>query len=128
MKRVLVVDDDAISCMLFTVVFEEEGLQVRSAATVEEACEIASTFHPDAAICDWMLNGAAEGLDAAKALQRAVPGISIVFVTGMSREVVQSAAQGIRYDGVFVKPVDTKQLLDFLISLPRATQASASAG
>lgn len=52
---VLVIDDDAASAKLMSVVLEEEGSSVRAVRSAEDALEVLPTFQPRAIILDLLL-------------------------------------------------------------------------
>lgn len=50
--RLLVVDDDADTREILTLIFEMEGAEIRSVASASEALELISPFKPDILISD----------------------------------------------------------------------------
>ena len=80
--RVLVVDDELAARESLTELLSTLGhVVVDAVATAEDAEARARELHPDAILLDVHLPGA-NGIDAAQAISRALPGVAIVLISG----------------------------------------------
>jgi PAS domain S-box-containing protein len=109
---VLVIEDDAGLRHATRRWLEGRGLQVETAADVNEAgARIASGFRPELAICDLHLAHGASGLDAVQALRKALGAeLQVLMLSGDSSVAARCAAraQGV---SLLLKPVDPEDLL-----------------
>jgi len=80
--RVLIVDDEPVFLTALGMLLEREGFEVRTAAGAQEALELAAPFAPDVLIVDWLLRGAADGVDVAESLRRAGQSPQLILITG----------------------------------------------
>lgn len=122
MSRILVVDDEESICWSFRELLGEEGHQVETAATAEEALRLASATSFDAVVLDVRLPGA-DGLSALPRLRERVGSAPIVVMTAfgdLETAVKAVAAEAFDY---LVKPFD----LDHVSAVVRrALEASRS--
>jgi DNA-binding NarL/FixJ family response regulator len=107
---VLVVEDEFLIAQGLRLQVEDMGLTVcGTAASADEAVELAQQHRPALVLMDMRLQGEKDGVDAALAIFAAV-GSKVVFVTG-SREA--STLERIKLDhpsGLLFKPVSDYQL------------------
>jgi two-component system response regulator RegA len=80
-SRILIVDDNADLAASLGRSFERRGYSVRTAASTEEAVDIAPVFQPEHAVVDLRMGGAS-GLECVKALHAFDPIMRIVVLTG----------------------------------------------
>lgn len=118
MKKILVVDDEAISALFLGSALEEEGFEVRVVTRAEEALIADTEFHPDFLITDWMLKDAKDGVQVATTLLSRNPNLKVIFVTGMAQEMLKTQAANIHYQAIIVKPVDIDAVVQLLRSPP----------
>ncbi len=118
MKKILVVDDEGVCTLYLSLALQDEGFQVESALKADQAIEIGTAFQPDYLITDWMLKDGKTGVDVARALKQINPQLHVVFITGMSKEMLDKQTEGLHYDAVLVKPVELTQILDILNAPP----------
>jgi two-component system response regulator RegA len=106
----LVVEDDEILRERLARAFRARGLDVRAAATVEEAEQLASSDPPDLALVDLRL-GSSSGLDLVAALNRIDPETTIVVLTGYGS--VATAVEALRRGAAhyLTKPADADEIL-----------------
>ena len=117
--RVLVVDDEPLIVTGLRVFLEDEGMQVESAASGEEAVDIIRNDSGiDVCIMDMRLPGM-NGDSTIRALHAICPDLKFIIHTGSVEYRLSSVlkAIGVRRDHIFIKPVND------LASLVTAIQA-----
>jgi len=109
-KSVLIVEDQHVIAMGFSVQIEDMGLEVCAIAdTAERAVAYAQLHRPAVILMDMRLSGEQDGADAAQAIRDSV-GSKFIYITG-SRE--QQTIDRIDLDNAFAilfKPVSRRQL------------------
>ena len=117
---VLVVDDEALIADLWATMLEDMGLEVcGTAATAEEAVQLAQTQRPKVVLMDVRLRGAMDGVDAAIAIHQSV-GSKVIFITA-SKEPSTAARIDLDHPwGVLFKPVTER---NFQATVSAAMQA-----
>lgn len=107
--RILVVDDDAKISSLLRRSLAFEGFEVKTAASGEEALQIALPFEPELVILDIMMPGL-DGWEVCKRL-RAAGDTAILMVT--ARDDVEDRVRGLDLgaDDYLVKPFALEELL-----------------
>lgn len=91
--RVLVVDDDPVTCMLLIEVLERQGFRVELAIDGRSGLDRALTGHHSAILLDYQLPDIM-GLDLLKALRAKGVAAPIIMITGRGNEdVAFEAAQ-----------------------------------
>ncbi|HJU12480.1 MAG TPA: response regulator [Candidatus Binataceae bacterium] len=104
---VLVVDDIPTNLKLARVVLSAEGLEVRTAASAEEALEVLQTFTPRVILMDIQLPGL-DGLELTRQL-KADPqrrDIIILALTAYAMKGDMEKALAAGCDGYISKPID----------------------
>jgi CheY-like chemotaxis protein len=106
MKKVLVVDDQAMLRELIAVVLRGEGLGILEAASGEEAVAIARSEKPDLILLDIMMPGGMDGLEVARLLKRAPETCNcpIVAVTAKVQKADRVKALEAGIDEYLAKP------------------------
>jgi DNA-binding response OmpR family regulator len=119
--RVLLVEDDDAIRGAFTILLEDSGYDVRSAATGGDALRLAAADRPDVVVLDLGLPDA-RGVDVARALTAPSAGrrIPIVALTGRGLEADRAAALEAGCALYLVKPVNTRELLDAIDTLSQS--------
>jgi CheY-like chemotaxis protein len=109
-KSVLIVEDQHVIAMGFSVQIEDMGLEVCAIAdTAERAVAYARLHRPAVILLDMRLSGEKDGADAAQAIRESV-GSKLIYITG-SRE--QQTIDRIDLDSAFAilfKPISRRQL------------------
>lgn len=104
---VLVVDDNLTNLKLARVVLSAEGLEVRTAASAEEALEVLNTFTPRLILMDIQLPGL-DGLELTRQLKADPRRRSIIVIAlaayAMKGDMEKALAAGC--DGYMSKPID----------------------
>ncbi len=110
MARLLVLDDEEGIRESLDFLLSGEGIDVATAATAQEALDIATRFRPQVLIADWALVGES-GIDVSKALREAFPGLQTIMITGFSGEDLRAAARNEPFFAIMEKPFDIDDLL-----------------
>src|SRR5687767_188782 len=84
--RVLCVDDHHDTSEMLQLLLSEEDYQVHTAATVEQACEMAAKTQYDLYVLDKRLPDGT-GLELCEKLNRLTPGVPCIFYTGDAYEI-----------------------------------------
>lgn len=80
-RRLLVVDDEALVRTLLSDVLRGSGFDVATAANAAEARQVVERFDPDAAVIDIHLGSGPSGLHLGHALHRSCPQMGLLFLT-----------------------------------------------
>lgn len=125
-RRLLVVEDQALMRDLLAGVLEERGFVVAAAANAAEATRVASRFDPDGAILDVDLGDGPDGIALAHGLLRRLPHLAVVFLTDAADPRV--AAAGPLPDGSSVAYLGKARITDLerLIAAVEATLTDAT--
>jgi two-component system response regulator RegA len=113
-RSILIVEDDLPLQNALARAFEREQFEVRTAATLKEACEIAYSLAPEFAVLDLSLQDG-YGMALVAHLREARPGIRIVVITGydsIASSLVALKAGVIDY---LAKPVRAEQVVAAII-------------
>ena len=122
--KVLLVDDDEVARMSLTMVLEQSGFAVTSAANVPEALKYISTGCYDVLLSDLHMPGAGDGLTVVSAMKHANP-MAVTLLLSAFPEMT-AAAQAIvqQADEILVKPIEPISLLQIIQQ--RSSNGSAS--
>ena len=110
-RTIIVVEDDVAAREAVALYLEHRGFTVRSAATAEDALQLAAGDTPGIAICDWHLGGGANGVDVARQLQRDY-GTKIIFMTAFPVDELQAATSNLDVRAFLRKPLSLSKLAD----------------
>lgn len=93
MKKVLIVDDDAVSGKLLKAILQKQGWQITFTITPEEALRLAAIEHFDLLISDVNLNADKSGLDLLRIMREQCP---VILITGFGtlETAVEAAREG----------------------------------
>jgi len=107
-KSILLVEDNQMNVQLVQVLLADEGYDLRSAFTADEALSILATFRPGLVLMDIQLPGKS-GLDLTRQLRsnRAMNDTKIVALTGYGSKDDEQTCQDAGCDGYIVKPINT---------------------
>lgn len=113
-KRILIVEDEAISAMLLARTLADIGYSVaKIVATGEDAIESAETDRPDIIAMDIRLAGKLDGIDAASAIAAKL-NIPIIFMTGYDDRATRDRAMRLKPLCYMVKPLDLEKFRDLM--------------
>ena len=105
----LIVDDEASLRDFLTIVFEEEGCRVETAASLADAHAALQKREPDLVLCDLMLPDGS-GLDLLREIKSQNPSIAVVMITAhMSTKSAVEALKAGAHDYI-AKPFDIDEL------------------
>ena len=107
-KSILIVEDDEMNQQLVQVLLANEGYDLRSALSPEEALSVLADFKPGLILMDVQLPGKS-GLDLTREL-RAKPemkGTSIIALTAYGRKDDEQNCLKAGCDGYIAKPIDS---------------------
>src|ERR1700744_6327119 len=112
--KVLLVDDDEVARLGLTMILEQSGFEVTSAANVSEALKCISTGWYDVLLSDLHMPGAGDGLTVGSAMKHANPAAATLLLSAFPE--MTAAAQAIlqQADEILVKPIDLLSLIEII--------------
>lgn len=119
-KKILIADDEPDILEILEFNLQQEGYEVVTAKTGDEAIEKAKQTMPDLIILDVMMPGK-NGIEVCNLL-RSMPGFNktlIIFLSAMSDEVTEIKGLETGADDYLTKPISSKILLSKVNSLFR---------
>lgn len=122
-KHILIIDDDALLRRSLAFNLEQAGYRTSTAASAEDALNLARRDSPDLILLDIGLPGM-DGLDALRAFQQQAD-IPIIFVTARRREVDQALGLELGADDYVTKPFDLNVLLARVKAVLRRAERSS---
>jgi DNA-binding response OmpR family regulator len=110
-ERILIVDDTPINLKLTRMLLMDEGYQVLTAGTADEAMEAIRTHHPQVVLADIQLKGM-DGLQLTRRIKRdpATREITVIALTAFAMAGDEGRALDAGCDGYITKPIDTRTL------------------
>ncbi|MDQ3170042.1 MAG: response regulator transcription factor [Acidobacteriota bacterium] len=124
--RVLVVEDDERTARWLMLYLEREGLEVRVAATADEALASVTEAPPALVLLDVMLPGAG-GFDVCRAI-RAGSTVPIIFITARTGEDDRLTGFDLGADDYITKPFSPREVVARVRAvLRRSTDTAAGA-
>ena len=107
--NLLIVDDEASLRDFLTIVFDEEGWQVETAASLGEARAAVQKQEPDVVLCDLMLPDG-NGIDFIRDVRASNPAVLFVMITAHTS--TRSAVEALKAGAVdyIAKPFDIDEL------------------
>lgn len=109
---VLIVEDETDIRAMISGILEDEGYQVREAATSEEALEAVKTRKPNLVVLDvWLKGSGMDGIEVLAALKSRYQNLPVIVISGHG--TVETAVSAIR-KGAFdyiVKPFKAEKLI-----------------
>jgi DNA-binding response OmpR family regulator len=107
--RILVVDDNAKIVEVLTAYLEQDGFDVDTAATGDQALERVSENVPDLALLDIMLPGV-DGIELTRRLQREHD-LPVILVTARTEEVDRLIGLEVGADDYVTKPFSPREVV-----------------
>jgi DNA-binding NtrC family response regulator len=98
MKQILVVDDDLETCNFLTEIFSEEGWQVSSSQTAEDALAAADNARFDLIVSDINLGGRTNGIALLKEFKAQSSAAEVILISGFGS--LETAVEAVR-EGAF---------------------------
>jgi len=111
MKKILIVEDNAVNCALLQAVLEPEGYDLLVADNGQTGVELAIREHPDLILMDVILP-VINGYEATRQI-KSHPGtrhIPIIATTANAVPTERDRALDAGCDGYIPKPIDTRAL------------------
>jgi CheY-like chemotaxis protein len=127
-NEILIVDDNPGNTKLLTFVLENQGYQVKTAASADEALLVLREFRPRLILMDVQLPGM-DGLELTRRLKKDPThgNAIIVAVTASAMKGDEEKAVEAGCDAYITKPIDTRALPRIVASyLDAARQESSS--
>lgn len=112
-KRVVVADEYRDTADSLAVVLGLHGHETRVVYDGRGAAELIERWQPDAAIIDLDFRDAS-GPDIARRVRAHRSGLTLIGMTGWTRQRLQAMAANAGFDHVQIKPVDFHRLLQLL--------------
>jgi DNA-binding response OmpR family regulator len=125
MKRILIVDDDALMRRSLAFNLEQAGYRTVTAADAENALDLARRDPPDLVLLDIGLPGM-DGLDALREFRARVD-VPVIFVTARRRELDEALGLELGADDYVTKPFDLGVLLARIKAVLRRVERAAPA-
>jgi len=120
--RVLVVDDDADTRSMVTMLFENCGSEVRATATAQEALDVFQGWHPEVMVCDIGMPGE-DGYSLIRRVRLAEADSEeqtpAVALTGYARSEDRARALASGYQMHITKPIDPLELTTAITKLTK---------
>lgn len=109
-KTVLIVDDEERVVRSIAGVLEDEGFEVASAKSGQEALDIFQSIHPDVILLDIWMPGM-DGIDVLKRLKTMVPDCQVIMISGHATISTAMAAVKLGAFDFIEKPISLDVLL-----------------
>lgn len=120
MKKILIIEDEAIISFSYRLQMERMGFEVTGTAkSTEEAEAMLREERPDLIIMDIYLKGAKTGLELAQEIHATDP-IPILFLTASTKPEVVEAIRQLKDCHYLPKPINSDSLEDVLQRFARA--------
>jgi CheY-like chemotaxis protein len=115
---VLVVEDESIIALATTANLKRMGCEVvATAATGQQAVEIAVKKRPDVVLMDIMLEGSMDGIEAASLIRERHPDMPIIYCTAYTDAGTRGLAASTNPRAFMGKPLDYGALKDLIDDL-----------
>ncbi|HJV64859.1 MAG TPA: sigma-54 dependent transcriptional regulator [Geomonas sp.] len=120
MEKILIIDDEAFICENVQRILSDEGFQVCSAASGNEAREVVASEEIDLALLDLNL-GTEDGIDVLKSLKELDPELLVIIITGYGS--VESAVESLKLGAFhYMKKPFKADALRLIVKLALKTQ------
>jgi len=109
-KRVLIVDDEPNILISLEFLLGQEGYEVASATTGQEALRLVESFAPQLVLLDLMLPDC-DGLDVCRRLRTRPEPPRIIVITARGRQTERVKGMDLGADLFVTKPFSTRELM-----------------
>lgn len=114
MKKVLLVEDDMIICMLNKKYITSLGYEVTAMArNADEAIKAVTEHQPDYILMDVKLKDGMDGIDAMNEIAK-ISDARVIYVTGSSDKETMRRAKQTNMAGFLTKPISYEMLKEIL--------------
>ncbi len=108
--KILIVEDEEITAMLYREILLKEGYTVTGCVqSGEEAVQQVKKDNPDLIIMDIFLSGAMNGIDAVREIKK-FRKIPVIYVTANSDDMTRKSAMETCPAGYLTKPIQMREL------------------
>jgi DNA-binding NtrC family response regulator len=111
-KRLLFVDDESSIRLTLPPILQENGFEVKTAATVPEALGEISDSRFDVLVSDLNINESGDGFRVVQAMRQTQPECITVVLTGYPGTDSEAQALSYEVDDFVVKPADIDALIE----------------
>ncbi len=111
MKRILIIDDDAMTRLLLSELLKKSGYDTVLCHSGEDGLNTSKTIAFDLVITDYSMPGIS-GLDVVGELSRSHPGLPVIMLTAFGDVPLTIKSIQIGAFDYIEKPIDAKQLLE----------------
>ena len=125
MKKILIVDDDALMRRSLSFNLEQAGFKTITAANAEDGIGIVRHTLPDLVLLDISMPNM-DGLDAIKQIKSISP-IPVIFVTARRRELDEVVGLELGADDYITKPFDVDVLVAHIKAVLRRSEHASNA-
>jgi len=108
--KVLIVEDERLIAFCLKQALERNGYNVIVAYTKRDAIRQTEDFSPDIALLDITLEDRFDGIEVAQHIRSSV-NVPILFITGLTAEIILKQDKSINPASILEKPVDTMVIL-----------------
>ena len=117
LKKILIVEDEAIPALNIKMSLEDQGYKIVDiVATGEEAVELTGQTIPDLVLMDIALAGEMDGIEAAEQIVKQFK-VPILYITAHADKGTVARAWNTKPVGLLEKPVEDYQLKEVLDNL-----------
>ncbi len=112
-RRVLIVDDEANMRKTLAEILRDEGYQITTAASGEEAVRLCQTNHFEAILMDVRMPGI-DGVEAFRQIRQHQEGARVILMSAYSIEALKEAALDDGAIAFLPKPLDLDRVIDLV--------------
>jgi PAS domain S-box-containing protein len=110
MKKIMIVEDEAVIALRLEQRLTEMGYDVTGISHTGEDCvKKARNLRPDLILMDVMISGDLDGIDAAKIMKEELD-IPVIFMTAYTEDQIIERAKEVEPYGYIIKPIHEREL------------------
>jgi CheY-like chemotaxis protein len=114
MKKLLIVEDEAVTASIIREIFESAGFGISGLVpTGEKAVEMALLHKPDMIIMDIQLAGDMDGIEALVEIRKSLD-VPVIFMTGYEDAKIMKMAMDLNPVAYLVKPIVFRNMISIL--------------
>jgi len=113
MRRVFIMDDNALVLQLYTDLLKSLGCEVQNCSNSLTAIDLAKEFQPDIAFLDIMMPNES-GLSIGRRLRAILADIPIFALTAMSPDLIEDQLAEAGFTGLLRKPYSINEIKELL--------------
>lgn len=113
-KKILIAEDELLVAKVLKMALEKKHFEVMHVIDEENAIKTANEYLPDLIILDIHLKNKTNGVNAGKEIRKNGIKSPIIFTTGNSYEQTKKEISDIENCHLFIKPIDSDQLLNYI--------------